>query len=139
MAIEIADRLAEALRSRDADRLAALFTEDYDSRQPAHPDRAFRGREQVRTNWTAIFAGLPDFTADLLGASRDGDTVWTEWAWHGTRASAEPMEMAGVMVLGLRDDLISWARLYVEEVEVGAGIDAVVEHISGSGPGPVSG
>jgi len=131
MNVEIADQLAHALRSRDADQLAALFTEDYDSRQPAHPDRAFRGRDQVRINWTAIFAGIPDFTADLLGASRDGDTVWSEWAWHGTRASGDPMEMAGVMVLGLRDGLISWARLYVEDVEVGAGIDAVVEHISG--------
>lgn len=131
MAVDIADQLAAALRSRDADRLAALFAEDYDSSQPAHPDRAFRGREQVRTNWTAIFAGVPDFTAELLGASRDGDTVWTEWAWHGTRGSGEPLEMAGVMVLGLRDGLISWARLYVEDVDTGAGIEAVVKQISG--------
>jgi ketosteroid isomerase-like protein len=131
MAVDIADQLAAALRSRDADRLAALFAEDYDSSQPAHPDRAFRGREQVRTNWTAIFAGVPDFTAELLGASRDGDTAWTEWAWHGTRASGEPLEMVGVMVLGLRDDLISWARLYVEDVDAGTGIDAAVQRISG--------
>ena len=131
MTIDIADQLADALRSRDADRLAALFTEDYDSEQPAHPDRAFRGREQVRANWTAIFSGVPDFTPELLGASRDGDTVWTEWAWHGTRASGEPLEMVGVIVLGLQDGLIAWARLYVEEVDPGAGIDAAVEQMSG--------
>ena len=65
-------------------------------------------------------------------ATRDGDTVWSEWAWHGTRGSGEPMEMAGVMVLGLRDDLISWARLYVEDVDAGAGIEAVVRHIAGT-------
>ena len=131
MSIDIADQLAAALRSRDADRLAALFTDDYDSRQPAHPDRAFRGREQVRTNWTAIFSGVPDFTAELLTATRDGDTVSTEWAWRGTRTSGEPLEMAGVMVLGLRDGLISWARLYVEDVDSGEGIDAVVQHMAG--------
>jgi ketosteroid isomerase-like protein len=131
MTVDIAHRLAEALRSRDADRLASLFTDDYDSRQPAHPDRAFTGRDQVRVNWTAIFAGIPDFTPELVGASRDGDTVWSEWAWHGTRASGEPMEMAGVIVLGLRDDLIAWARLYIEEVDAGAGIDAAVEQIAG--------
>jgi|SRR3954447_15157930 ketosteroid isomerase-like protein len=131
MTLDIADQLADALLSRDADRLAALFAEDYDSAQPAHPDRAFRGREQVRANWTAIFSGVPDFTPELLGATRDGDTVWTEWAWHGTRTSGEPVEMAGVMVLGLRDGLIGWARLYVEDVETGAGIDAVVEQMSG--------
>jgi ketosteroid isomerase-like protein len=132
MTVDIADQLLEALRSRDADRLASLFADDYDSRQPAHPDRAFRGRDQVRTNWTAIFAGIPDFTPELVTASRDGDTVWSEWAWHGTRTSGEPVEMAGVIVLGLRDDLIAWARLYVEDVEAGAGIDAAVEHIAGS-------
>jgi uncharacterized protein (TIGR02246 family) len=132
MTVDIADQLLAALRSRDADRLASLFADDYDSRQPAHPDRAFRGRDQVRTNWTAIFAGIPDFTPELVTASRDGDTVWSEWAWHGTRASGEPVEMAGVIVLGLRDDLIAWARLYVEDVEVGAGIDAAVEDIAGS-------
>jgi ketosteroid isomerase-like protein len=130
MTVDIADRLAEALRSRDADRLAALFTDDYDSRQPAHPDRAFTGNDQVRANWTAIFAGVPDFTPELLGASRDGDTVWSEWAWHGTRTTGEPVEMAGVIVLGLRDDLVAWARLYVEDVDAGAGIDAAVEHIA---------
>jgi ketosteroid isomerase-like protein len=131
MSVEIADQLAEALRSRDADQLAALFTEDYDSRQPAHPDRAFRGREQVRINWTAIFAGVPDFTAELVSAGRDGETVWSEWAWHGTRASGDPMDMAGVIVLGLRDGLVAWARLYVEDVDAGAGIDAAVERIAG--------
>ena len=50
MGVDIAAELAAALESRDADRLAALFAEDYDSSQPAHPDRAFVGREQVRTN-----------------------------------------------------------------------------------------
>jgi ketosteroid isomerase-like protein len=132
MTVEIADRLAQALRSRDADQLAALFTEDYDSQQPAHPDRAFTGREQVRTNWTAIFAGIPDFTAELLSAGTDGVTVWTEWVWRGTHADGGRVEIAGVMVLGLRDGLIAWARLYVEDVEEGAGIDAVVRHIAGS-------
>jgi ketosteroid isomerase-like protein len=131
MTVDIAEQLADALRTRNADRLAALFAEDYDSTQPAHPDRAFRGREQVRVNWAAIFAGVADFTPELLGASREGDTVWTEWAWHGTRTSGEPLEMAGVIVLGLRDGLIAWARLYVEEVDAGAGIDAAVAQISG--------
>jgi ketosteroid isomerase-like protein len=127
----VAEQLLAAFRTRDADRFAALFADDYDSRQPAHPDRAFTGREQVRTNWSAIFAGAPDFVAELLGAAGDDDTVWTEWAWHGTRADGSLLEMAGVIVLGLRDGLISWARLYVEDVDAGAGIDAAVAHMSG--------
>jgi ketosteroid isomerase-like protein len=128
----IVDQLLAALRDRDADQLASLFAEDYDSRQPAHPDRAFTGREQVRVNWSAIFAGVPDFTADLLSAGAEGDTVWSEWAWHGTHGDGSRLEMAGVIVLGLRDGLISWARLYVEDVDAGAGIEAVVRHMAGS-------
>lgn len=128
----IVEQLQAALRSRSADNLAALMAEDYDSSQPAHPDRSFVGREQVRTNWSAIFAGVPDFTADVLSAGSDGDTVWSEWAWHGTHADGSRLETAGVMVLGLRDGLIAWARLYIEDVEVGDGIEAVVRHIAGS-------
>src|SRR4051794_37842260 len=53
--------LAEATNAHDIDAFVALFAEDYDSQQPAHPDRAFRGREQVRANWSDVFAGVPDF------------------------------------------------------------------------------
>ena len=39
--------------------------------------------------------------------------------------------MAGVIVFGVRDDAIAWARLYVEPVEqAGAGIDAAVRDMT---------
>jgi hypothetical protein len=118
--------LAEAMNAHDIDAFVAQFAEDYDSEQPAHPDRAFRGREQVRANWSAMFAGVPDFRSELVSAAVEGDTVWSEWRWQGTG-----LEMAGVTVMGVRDGQIAWARLYVEPVEVGAGIDAVVRELSG--------
>jgi hypothetical protein len=41
--------------------------------------------------------------------------------------------MAGVIVFGVRDDVIAWARLYVEPVEQGgAGIAAAVNQVSGT-------
>ena|SRR5690348_14519796 len=123
----IADQLAAALNAHDLDAFVALFAEDYDSQQPAHPDRAFTGSAQVRENWSAMFAGIPDFRAELVATAAEGDTVWSEWRWHGTG-----VEIAGVIVLGLRDDRIAWARLYVEPVEVaGAGIEAAVQELSG--------
>jgi hypothetical protein len=40
--------------------------------------------------------------------------------------------MAGVIVLGVREDRIAWARLYVEPVEqAGAGIDVAVRDMTG--------
>ena len=124
----VAAALADAMNARDIDAFVALFAPDYDSEQPAHPDRAFQGRDQVRTNWSAIFAGVPDFRAELTDVAVDGDTAWTEWRWHGTG-----LEMAGVIVMTVRDGLIARARLYVEAVEQGgAGIDAAVREMAGS-------
>jgi steroid delta-isomerase-like uncharacterized protein len=128
--LEVAHALAAAMNARDIDAFVALFAEDYVSEQPAHPDRAFRGREQVRANWSAIFAGVPDFRADLVATAADGATVWTEWAWHGTQADGGTLEMAGVIVMGVADGRIAWARLHVEPVDRGAGIDAAVDDMT---------
>ena len=46
----INERLRDAQNSRDADRMAALFAEDYRSDHPAHPGREFTGRAQVLEN-----------------------------------------------------------------------------------------
>jgi hypothetical protein len=128
----VAAALADAMNAHDIDAFASMFALDYDSRQPAHPDRAFVGREQVRTNWSAIFTGVPDFSAVLLATAVDGDTVWSEWRWHGTG-----LEIAGVMICGVRDGSIEWARLYIEPVEQGgAGIEAVVRDMAGTSVPP---
>jgi ketosteroid isomerase-like protein len=123
--------LADAMNARDIEAFVSLFAADYDSRQPAHPDRAFRGRDQVRENWSAIFAGVPDFRAELVATAGDEVGLFTEWRWHGTHEDGSRLEMAGVIVMGLRDEQIAWARLYVEPVEQGEGIEAAVREISG--------
>jgi hypothetical protein len=81
----------------------------------------------VRKNWSEIFAGVPDFRSELVGAAAEGDTLWTEWRWQGTG-----LDIAGVVVFGVRDGLFAWARLYIEFIEKdGAGIEAAVRDISG--------
>ncbi len=128
----VADRLAAAMNARDIDAFVALFDEDYDSKQPAHPDRAFRGRDQVRQNWSAVFDSVPDFSAELVDSSASGEVEWSEWHWRGTQSDGTPLDMAGVIVAGVRDGRLRWARLYVEPVEQGgAGIDAAVRQMSG--------
>jgi hypothetical protein len=128
----VAERLKAALNAHDIDAFVACFAEDYDSAQPAHPDRAFRGREQVRENWTAVFAGVPDFAAVLLGSAAVGDSEWSEWHWRGTHADGTRLDMVGVMVCGVADGRLSWARLYIEPVEQGGGgIGAAVRSMTG--------
>jgi ketosteroid isomerase-like protein len=119
------------MNAHDIEAFVSLFAADYDSRQPAHPDRAFRGREQVRENWSAIFAGVPDFRTELIATAGDEAALFTEWRWHGTHEDGSRLEMAGVIAMGLRDGQIAWARLYIEPVEQGEGIEAVVREMSG--------
>lgn len=131
----VIDRLVAAMNDHDVDRMAALFHPDYDSRQPAHPGRAFTGREQVRANWAAMFDGIPDFTAEVVRDAQDGDVNWCEWAWHGTRSDGQPFEVRGVTVFEIRDGLIVAGTLYVEDVELdAAGIEDAVEGLSGARP-----
>jgi ketosteroid isomerase-like protein len=128
----VAERINAAMNARDIDALVGCFAEDYDSAQPAHPDRAFRGREQVRANWSAIFASVPDFRSELVRADTAGGTEWSEWRWQGTQADGSRLDMAGVIVLGVRGDQVAWARLYVEPVEQGGGgIEAAVRQMAG--------
>jgi hypothetical protein len=131
-AAAVAGALLEAINAHDIDAFVSLFAADYDSRQPAHPDRAFQGREQVRANWSAIFEGVPDFRAELVASAVGAGTAWTEWRWRGTQGDGSRLEMAGVIVMGVRNGRIAWARLYVEPVERDGGdIRAAVRDMSG--------
>ena len=69
----------------------------------------------------------PDFEAELLRHSSDGDVLWSEWYW-----SATGLTMAGIILTGVKEDLISWARLYMETVEeAGKNIDEAMKTITG--------
>lgn len=128
----VIDRLHRALNAHDLDVFVGCFAPDYQSTFPAHPDRAFSGYEQVRANWSQMFSAVTDLKAELLRAIVDGETVWTEWDWSGTLPEGAPYHMRGVTVMGIRDDRVAWARLYMEPVErSGAGIDAAVRTLTG--------
>ena len=128
---QVVARLQAAMNAHDVEAFVACFAEDYDSVQPAHPERAFRGRERVRANWSEVFTGVPDFRAELVRVTAVGDTAWSEWRWQGSQSDGGRLDMAGVIVFGLRDDRVAWARLYVEPVEQdGAGIQAAVRDMT---------
>src|SRR5262245_45613763 len=129
---EVLERLRQALNRHDLGGFVACFSPEYRSEQPAHPNRGFGGREQVEKNWAALFSGMPDFHAELVATAADGETVWAEWRWSGTRGGESPLEMSGVTLFGVKDGLIVWGRLYMEEVEAaGKDIDATVRRLAG--------
>jgi limonene-1,2-epoxide hydrolase len=134
---EVIDRLVVAMNAHDLDAAAGLFHQDYRSEQPAHPGRAFTGRAQMRANWEAMFAGVPDFHAEICRSVRDGDTAWAEWRWSGTRSDGSAFAMRGVTLFEIADDQIVAGRLYMEEVEQHvAGIEQAVRALAGRRPRP---
>ena len=131
------DRLRDAMNAHDAAGVAALIAGDYRSSQPAHPGRGFGGREQVVENWSAVFDGVPDFTADLVASAVVEGTEWGEWRWHGHHADGSAFAMRGVTVFVLRDGLVSEGRLYMEPVEdEGGDIEAAVQELYRPPPEP---
>ena len=134
---EVIDRLVVAMNAHDLDAVAGFIHEDYRSEQPAHPGRAFAGRAQMLANWEAMFAGIPDFRAEICRSVQDDEMTWTEWRWSGTRSDGQSFEMRGVTLFEIADDQIVAGRLYMEDVERDvAGIEQAVEGLSGRRPRP---
>jgi ketosteroid isomerase-like protein len=120
-------RLERATNARDLDAVVACFAPDYRNDTPAHPERSFTGRGQVRRNWEQIFAAIPDLTTRVLRSAVNGDESWTEWEHHGTRRDGSVHVMRGVVIFGIANGLLAWARFYLEPVrEGGESVDAAV-------------
>jgi ketosteroid isomerase-like protein len=132
--LAVYERLVDAQNAHDLDGMLGCFDPGYRSEQPAHPARTFTGTDQVRKNWSALLAAIPDFRAEVLRTAVTGDTVWAEARWTGTKADGSPLEEMIVTIFGLRGGRIIWGRLYGEEVEQdGPDIDETVRRTAGTG------
>jgi ketosteroid isomerase-like protein len=126
----VVERLRQATDDHDIEALVDCFAEAYRNETPAHPDRGFVGRDQVRTNWERIFAGVPDIRANVLRTVVDGDVVWSEWEMSGTRRDGESQLMRGVIIFGITGEQASWARFYLEPVDTGDDVNAAVGRVA---------
>jgi ketosteroid isomerase-like protein len=135
----VVDRLQAATNAHDLDALVDCFASEYLSEIPVHPARSFRGSEQVRRNWTQILTGVPDLHSELVRAVVDGNVVWAEWEWSGTRRDGAPHLMRGTTILGIEGARIAWARFYMEPVvDDGAPVEAAVTETVSSAVSPGS-
>ena len=131
--VAVVQRLLEAINAHDLEAMVACFADDYVNEWPAHPQRGFRGSQQVRRNWSQLFAGVPDLRARLPRMTVDGDTVWTEWDLTGTRQDGAAFLMRGVSIFGVADGRLAWVRFYLEPVEEASGdVDAHTRRVVGA-------
>lgn len=120
-------RLSAATNAHDLDALVTCFAPAYRNETPAHPERGFVGREQVRKNWQQIFAAVPDISAEVLRLTVEGSTVWSEWEHRGTRPDGSPHLMRGVVIFGVERGCAAWARFYLEPVNDTGDVDDAVQ------------
>jgi ketosteroid isomerase-like protein len=114
-------RLEAATNAHDLEAVVDCFADGYQNETPVHPARGFTGREQVRRNWEAIFAGVPDVRAVLTRGAVAGDLVWSEWEMSGRRRDGEAHLIRGVVIFKVADGRATSARFYLEPVDVSDG------------------
>ena len=73
----------------------------------------------------------------------DGNQVWGEWEFAGTRTDGEPFLMRGVVILTAQDDRAVRGRFYLEPVEVDdidatAAVGRLIGSLGSAGPGAMS-
>jgi hypothetical protein len=130
---QVLDRLVAAINAHELEAMVSCFGQDYTNETPVHPQRGFRGREQVRTNWSQIFASVPNVRAQVMRSTVDGGTLWTEWEIAGDRNDGERFLMRGVAIFGLLGDTIASARFYLEPVEDTSGdVNAHTRRVTGT-------
>lgn len=129
----VIDRLRAATNAHDIDAIVGCFSGTYRNETPIHPGRGFVGQDQVRSNWQHILAAVPDVTAEVTRQVADDDVVWSEWEMRGTRVDGQQHLMRGVIIFGVAEDAIEWARFYLEPVDAGdEGAEMAVQRIVGS-------
>jgi hypothetical protein len=128
---EVLERLRDAQNSHDLDAFVACFDPQYRSEQPVHPDRALVGSEQARKNWAEVFAGVPDFQAELLRLASQGDTGWAEWHWHAPAPIGHGSTCAGSPSSGSATTASTGAGSTWKTLKLSAkGFDQVVRHMA---------
>lgn len=115
--LAVLERFTRSLNDHDIDALLSCFHPDYESEQPAHPQRSFKGRDHVYRNWSWVFDSFRDFRADMLDFTIDSSAIWSEWRWTGTHPEGKSFEVRGVMILEVEDGAFRRGRLYLEPLD----------------------
>ena len=104
--IAVIERIKEAVNRRDLDGLMACYDPGIRGEEPTLKDRDFRGIDQLRANWETILAALPDLDMELVDSVSDGERVWAEWRWRGSRTNGTRIVRRGVIIYDVRNDRV---------------------------------
>ena len=83
---ELAEQVLDAINAHDLGALRALWASDVEER---FPDKTCRGHQELSAYFEGLFAAMPDFHMELVGAVEEGDTVFARWRLTGTHTGGQ--------------------------------------------------
>lgn len=119
VSIETLRRIGAAFAARDVGGIVAAFAEDGEFRNAKGPDvwgKSYRGRDEIRAFFTALFAASPDIAWRHTAEYVVGNRGITEWHRTATLATGEKQEWLGVDIYTFRGQLIQRKDTYIKVV-----------------------
>ena len=123
---EVLARYQQAMLDVNADDLADLYAPDavhhFPFGFPGFPDR-YEGREQVRAGYQKAWADhrvrLTEIHDVAVHQGADPEVIFGEYALSGTvKATGAPFALTGVLMIRVRDGLITETRDYMNALAV---------------------
>ena len=110
--LETAEAFVAAINSRDADRLAALMTEDH-TFIDRHND-VYAGKERMTKGWTWFFESSPDYSNTFERVQTQGDLVGM-YGYAIWEKGGDPDYV--IWTATIEDDLVKEWRIYEDTEE----------------------
>lgn len=104
---------------RDVEGIVACFTDDGEFRNAKGPDvwgKTYKGKDEIRAFFTALFAGSPDIQWKHTAEYVAGNKAVTEWHRTATLPNGEKQAWLGCDLYTFRDGLIVMKDTYVKVV-----------------------
>lgn len=122
MSEEVAKKFMEALRtledSRDAEPLAALYTDDAAVGNLIAPDQ-FHGSEGARAFWTEYRGTFEAAKSSFRNVIAGDGSAALEWTTSGTSFEGQPFTYTGVTILEITGDKVTRSSAYFDPKALG--------------------
>ncbi|MGE0151034.1 MAG: nuclear transport factor 2 family protein [Reyranellaceae bacterium] len=117
--LETIRKIGAAFAARDVDGIVAAFAADGEFRNAKGPDiwgKSYKGKEEIRQFFAALFAGSPDIAWRHTAEYVVGNRGVTEWHRTATLTSGERQEWLGVDIYTFRGQQILRKDTYIKVV-----------------------
>ena len=122
---ELAQQVLDAINAHDLNALKELWADDVEER---FPDKTCRGKQELGAYFSDLWAAIPDFHMELVGAVEEGETVFARWRLTGTHTGGQfngidttgkAVSLDGMDQFTFRDGKMASNFVIFDQMEVG--------------------